>query len=247
MIAKFIIPFVFGVLVAVGILTIRHPAPTGGESKPHVAEQSSTKAVKANHSLDAAANARGGSIKSTDSSNKLTKRSSDISRLTSEFIKIRRAIMRTKLRNIDLAMQLAEEGTTEIHPEFEEALEERRSLRAASPFRTTFSNGRLGDVFNLLASQAGVSFIVPDNLDMSSLISWDVEESPFATIEAIAHSKGYLLAKDGDDWTLQPVLDDAISGEVDQALARLLRQLSPNGNHTHLFPDGESCGQVSSF
>lgn len=86
---------------------------------------------------------------------------------------------------------------------------ERERLRDQPPVDINFNKANLRDVLRLLATKAGIHFMVmADNKEWDKqLVTIMMRMSPFAALETIANEHGIVLVLDKDVWHLRPLND----------------------------------------
>jgi hypothetical protein len=89
-------------------------------------------------------------------------------------------------------------------------------LRTAKSQRYDFSKAVLGDVLRYLATDAGLKFIslADDHPAGKRLVTFSLEASPFATLEAICRAHGLALVLDQGAWHISSSDDNALSDRV---------------------------------
>ncbi len=100
-------------------------------------------------------------------------------------------------------------------PAYEAAAER---LRQAAPGEYKFSEARLGDVLQLLADEAGLSFFsLPSDSEVAKrMVTFTIHSSPFLALETLAKSNGIALILENGIWYLRPENDTNLIGRVYQ-------------------------------
>ena len=100
-------------------------------------------------------------------------------------------------------------------PAYEAAAER---LRQAPPGEFKFSEARLGDVLQLLADEAGLSFFsLPSDSEVAKrMVTFTIHSSPFLALETLAKSNGIALILENGIWYLRPENDTNLIGRVYQ-------------------------------
>ncbi|MEM6910372.1 MAG: hypothetical protein AAF555_02210 [Verrucomicrobiota bacterium] len=94
-------------------------------------------------------------------------------------------------------------------PSYERAAE---PLRQAPPVAYDFSQGRLGDIFRLMAKDAGISFFsLPEESEESDrIVTFTVKAPPFIALETLARANGVALIYSDSIWYLRPSSDNEL-------------------------------------
>ncbi|MEM7600399.1 MAG: hypothetical protein AAF357_03165, partial [Verrucomicrobiota bacterium] len=118
---------------------------------------------------------------------------------------------------------------------------------AAAPLRTApsgeyrFTSAVLGDVLQLLADEAGISFfsLPADSEEGQRIVTFTIHSSPFLAIETLAKANGIALIYENGIWYLRPENDTHLIGRtyhIKYNSRELVKTTSSGGN----------LGQVSS-
>jgi hypothetical protein len=91
-------------------------------------------------------------------------------------------------------------------------------LREAAPGEYKFSEARLGDVLQLLADEAGLSFFsLPSDSEVAQrMVTFTIHSSPFLALETLAKANGIALILENGIWYLRPENDTNLIGRVYQ-------------------------------
>lgn len=89
-------------------------------------------------------------------------------------------------------------------------------LRQAPPSEFKFAGARLGDVLQLLADEAGISFFsLPDDTEAGNrIVTFTINASPFLALETLTKANGIALIYDNGIWYLRPENDTQLIGRV---------------------------------
>ncbi len=113
------------------------------------------------------------------------------------------------------AAQVIDFRTIPNLPAYEAAAAELRSL---PPAEYKFTEARLGDVLQLLADEAGMSFFsLPNDTEISQrMVTFTINSSPFLALETLAKANGVALIHENGVWYLRPENDTNLIGRVYQ-------------------------------
>jgi len=100
-------------------------------------------------------------------------------------------------------------------PAYEAAAER---LRQAPPGEFKFTEARLGDVLQLLADEAGLSFFsLPSDSEVAQrMVTFTIHSSAFLALETLTKSNGIALILENGVWYLRPENDTNLIGRVYQ-------------------------------
>ena len=100
-------------------------------------------------------------------------------------------------------------------PAYEQAAER---LRQAPPGEFKFTEARLGDVLQLLADEAGLSFFsLPSDSEVAQrMVTFTIHASPFLALETLIKANGIALILENGVWYLRPENDTNLIGRVYQ-------------------------------
>jgi hypothetical protein len=91
-------------------------------------------------------------------------------------------------------------------------------LRAQPPGEYKFTEAALGDVLQLLADEAGMSFFsLPNDVEAARrMVTFTIQSSPFLALETLAKANGVALIHENGVWYLRPENDTSLIGRVYQ-------------------------------
>jgi hypothetical protein len=103
-------------------------------------------------------------------------------------------------------------------------------LREAAPGEYKFSEARLGDVLQLLADEAGLSFFsLPSDSEVAQrMVTFTIHSSPFLALETLAKANGIALILENGIWYLRPENDTNLIGRVYQIQYNSQEQIKTN-------------------
>jgi len=111
--------------------------------------------------------------------------------------------------------QVADYAMLPNSPAYEAAADR---LRQAPAGEFRFSEARLGDVLQLLADEAGLSFFsLPSDSEVAQrMVTFTIHSSPFLALETLAKANGIALILENGIWYLRPETDTNLIGRVYQ-------------------------------
>ncbi|MBU6302632.1 MAG: hypothetical protein KGS60_13850 [Verrucomicrobia bacterium] len=111
--------------------------------------------------------------------------------------------------------QVADYAMLPNSPAYEAAADR---LRQAPSGEYKFSEARLGDVLQLLADEAGLSFFsLPSDSEVAQrMVTFTIHSSPFLALETLAKANGIALILENSIWYLRPENDTNLIGRVYQ-------------------------------
>lgn len=111
--------------------------------------------------------------------------------------------------------QVADYAMLPNSPAYEAAADR---LRQAPSGEYKFSEARLGDVLQLLADEAGLSFFsLPSDSEVAQrMVTFTIHSSPFLALETLAKANGIALILENSIWYLRPENDSNLIGRVYQ-------------------------------
>jgi hypothetical protein len=111
--------------------------------------------------------------------------------------------------------QVADYAMLPNSPAYEAAADR---LRQAPAGEYKFSEARLGDVLQLLADEAGLSFFsLPSDSEVAQrMVTFTIHSSPFLALETLAKANGIALILENGIWYLRPENDTNLIGRVYQ-------------------------------
>jgi hypothetical protein len=109
--------------------------------------------------------------------------------------------------------QIADYTLLPNSPAYEAAAER---LRHAPAGEFKFTEARLGDVLQLLADEAGLSFFSrPSDSEVAQrMVSFTIHSSPFLALETLTKANGIALILENGVWYLRPENDTNLIGRV---------------------------------
>ena len=134
--------------------------------------------------------------------------------------------------------QIADYTLLPNSPAYEAAAER---LRHAPAGEFKFTEARLGDVLQLLADEAGLSFFsLPSDSEVAQrMVSFTIHSSPFLALETLTKANGIALILENGVWYLRPENDTNLIGRVYQIQYNSREQIKAGSS-------GGNTGTVSS-